>query len=100
MMLAVARHEEVPLALADARQARQLPGVVPVQLHRRDDVELELLPLGHLLQVELQQLLLRRVEPETRKLINLLHRCAAPPLMIHLSISVSTLLLLLLLVSS
>jgi hypothetical protein len=70
---AVAGHEEVPLALADARQARELPGVVAVQVHRGDDVELELPPVRRLLQVELQQLLLGGVEPEPRQVQLLRH---------------------------
>jgi hypothetical protein len=64
----VARHEEVPLPLADARQARELPRIMAVEVDGRDDVELELLALYNLLQLELQELLLRRVEPETRQL--------------------------------
>ena len=97
--LPVPRHEEVPLPLPDLRHrcaennatadqitnqshrpshasplddpghTRKVPGVVAVDVERADDVEVELLAVDHAVEVEVEELLLRGVEPEAREVL-------------------------------
>lgn len=45
----------------------KFPGVVPVDVEDPDDVEAEHLVRGHILEVEVEELLFGRVEPEPRE---------------------------------